>query len=258
MRALPQKKVVLDARPRTIFGLSADDPYFGQISNAFEEPFSRFCSRFVREEYVCIDVGANIGITTLIMAEYCRSGKVVSIEPSTSTFAVLRKNISANGIRNAIAMQVAIGEKEGLAKFVENSAYSYVSEQGTEVPMTTLSALVERLGLSAMDFIKIDVEGFESAILRHSIEVLKRFAPLIYLEFNSWCLMVQAKVNPVDFLEWLCRSFEFVFVVVPSTTNLLEPLDRRNLASFLYRNLTNGFVNDLVVTNDASRLAANS
>jgi FkbM family methyltransferase len=249
------KTLTLNAKQRTLRGISDEDPYFKTVTDGFESAFALFCKRYVRPDYVCMDIGANIGVTSLILSDYCPNGKLVAVEPCRSAYEALEHNLDENGLKNIVRVRAAIGDKNGRTRFREDSAYGYFSETGAEVEVITISALAKKLKLKALDFVKIDIEGFEPIILRHSLEFLNKNRTLVYLEFNSWCLIVQSRTNPVDYLEWMFENFAHIYVMTADASQLLRPIGRDEIASFLLQNLQSGFVNDLVITNDAERLA---
>jgi len=250
-----RKTVVVNAKPRLVSGLSASDPYFASVVDNFEQDFALFCERYLRDDYNCFDIGANIGVTTMILSDFCPNGRIVSVEPNWDVYCALQENVQANALSNVTTVRSAIGDRNGTTNFSENSAFGHVVESGTIVPLMTVANLVAQSGLPHVDFVKIDVEGFEPIILRHAFDVLDAQRALIYLEFNSWCLIGLSKINPSEFLDWIFDKFASVFVVHRAQDGLLQKLTRSDALGFLYGNLLKyGCVNDLVVTNDAQRL----
>ena len=106
----------------------------------------------LNEQSVVLDIGANIGVMTRIFA--ARAGHVHAFEPAPRALALLRENAPSN----CTVHPIAIGDREGTARFAELEALdeSHLAEEGVEVPMRT----VDSLGLEC-DLIKIDVEGYE-------------------------------------------------------------------------------------------------
>ena len=78
------------------------------------------------------------------------------------------------------------------------------------LPSLTLDQLVEDEKLSRVDFIKIDVEGFELEVLRGSRLVLQRFQPTVFLEADHYCLNIFRRLSMVDFLEEILSIFPVV------------------------------------------------
>jgi FkbM family methyltransferase len=242
-----------------IYGPSVEDRYFQSLDDDMEPEFIRFCRSFVRPDHVCLDVGANIGVKSLIMAAQARSGRVVAIEPGPTIAPVLDLNVQTNRASNVTVEKVAIGDRTGTAHFTEESAFGFVSDTGVEVPMTTLAALAEKLNLPRVDVIKMDVEGLEFEILRNSLDFINRNDALVYFEFNAWAQMTNADVQPKEFTKWVLENFSHVHIVDKAGDygNLLWKLAKDEWRKILYHNcFHSGFVNDIVVTNSPRRLEA--
>lgn len=253
----PFKELTYLGRRFRIHGLSAEDRYFQMLHDELEPEFVRFCRSFVRPEYVCLDVGANIGLKSLIMATQARNGKVIAIEPGPSIVPVLDLNIRTNDVANVTIEKMAIGDRTGPVRFAEESAFGFVSDSGVEVPMTTLSALSKRLDLPRVDVIKMDVEGLEYSILRDSLDFINKNEALVYFEFNAWTQMVNADVQPKEFAKWVLENFSHVHIVKKSGgyDDLLWRLEKDQWREILYHNCFHSdFVNDMVVTNAPWRL----
>jgi FkbM family methyltransferase len=161
----------------------------------------RFLRRWVRPGFVVCDIGANIGTYTIPLARLVGpGGHVVSFEPNRPTFACLRQNIRQNRLANVTLLRAAAGPETGTANLVvteENFGEVHLSPQAAtdssapaqpsaQVAVTTLDAEVARLGLPRVDYIKIDVEGFELAALRGASDTLA----------NNPRLVVQTEIVP--------------------------------------------------------------
>src|SRR5947209_719394 len=256
-RQLPSRELILNGKKRTVYGSSADDLYFSTLCNEGEWPFNRFCQRYVRDDYNCVDIGANIGLMPFYLSEYCTSGRIVSVEPNRAVFRALQNTIRANGIKNATAVNVAIDERDGEVRFAEDSAYGHIDPSGsTLVEAMTFATLLERYKMDRVDFIKIDVEGHEPVIVRTALDVIKRDKPLIFVEFNSFSL-VMSNMKPLGFLEWLLETFAFVYAITYRSpgSELLTRVTFENRKMFIQDNmLMHRCVDDLVVTDDAGKL----
>jgi FkbM family methyltransferase len=254
---LPSRELILNGRKRKVYGSAQDDHYFSTLADESEWPFIRFCERYVRDHYNCLDIGANIGLMTLYIADYCTSGRIISVEPNRLVFSALQSTLRANEVANAVPVNAAITERDGEVRFAEDSAYGHIEPSGNAVVEgITLATLLERCRMDRVDFIKMDVEGHEPVILRAARDLLKRQRPLIFLEFNSWSL-IQNHVEPLGFLEWVVREFASVHAVRhgPSAPDLLTRVTAENVKSIMFDNLMKrGCVDDLVATDDVSKL----
>jgi FkbM family methyltransferase len=257
----PSKEVLLGGHPFKLYGIRADDDYFAAISPNLDIEFYALCRRLVPEHYVCLDVGANIGIKSLFLSRHCPVGRVIAIEPAPTVARCLEANITENGATQVWMEETAVGDTRGSVRLQDASAWGHISQDGVEVPITTLEEIVGRLGLPRVDFIKIDTEGSELSIMRSSLDLINRFESLVLVELNSWTQLAIANTNPRDFIDWILANFSHVFVLRRnySDGHLLEPIAKKDGLALLHRNLVrDGCVTDLLVTNADWRLAPSS
>jgi len=255
--SFPFKDLSFSGMKFRVHGLSAEDRYFLMLHDNMESEFTRFCHSFIRPDYTCFDVGANIGLKSLIIGAQAHAGQVVAIEPGPTVGKVLDLNIRSNGATNVAIEKVAIGDRTGgTVCFHEDSAFGFVADTGVDVPMTTLAALAKARGLPRVDFVKIDVEGLEFQILKESIDFINSNETLVYFEFNAWAQMVNADVRPKEFARWILGNFEHVYLVKKfgEYGNLLSRIRRDDWYGILQQNcFSSTFVDDIVVTNAAWR-----
>jgi FkbM family methyltransferase len=174
---------------------------------------------------VALDIGANIGMTALVLGALVPRGRVVAVEPSPRTAAALRETLALNRMAGRVAVeQCAVSSAPGEAAFHADAGHSAGSKLVTEgtmdlarlasapvtVPVTTLDALVAAHALPRLDLVKVDVEGFEGEVLDGAAVTIARHRPAFILEFNAWTLLCNRNANPRAVLEdWLAR-FPFV------------------------------------------------
>jgi len=151
-------------------------------------------------------------------------------------------------------LNVAVGEKPGSVRFHENSAYGHLTADGSgiEVVATTVDHFVQKVQPTTLDFIKIDVEGFEQSVLKGATETIAKYNPVIQIEFNCWCLVAHSKINGLDFGEWLLDNFRYVYLIdrhsYPSTVTRIQ---KDGVIDFVAGNMIRGgAVDDLVLTNN--------
>jgi FkbM family methyltransferase len=123
---------------------------------------------------VFLDVGANVGTFSLVMAHHVGSnGKVVAIEPHPTTFARLAFNHAASNVPQVRLVQAAAGPSDGelmIETDGDNLGASHVvtgaaSAKAIKVPSLRLTRILDEAGVSKVDGLKIDVEGFEDHVL---------------------------------------------------------------------------------------------
>lgn len=145
--------------------------HFGR---AFEVAETVFLRRIVGPEAVCIDVGANVGYFTLLMANAAPRGMVHAFEPLPLNAALVAASAALNKCRNIRVNAAAVGETPGEIEFVEavDSAYSSIFDTGRKavgsrfkVPVVTLDTYLTEHGVGPVDIMKVDVEGAEAMVL---------------------------------------------------------------------------------------------
>ena len=92
------------------------------ILEGTSEPFTIFLMKNkVKPAMNVIDIGANIGLFTLILAKLVgKSGHVYSFEPDPQLFQILNENVKLNQLENVSTFQLAVSNKIGKAKFSQN------------------------------------------------------------------------------------------------------------------------------------------
>jgi FkbM family methyltransferase len=127
--------------------------------------------RLVRPGMHVVDVGANIGLYSLLLARLVdRSGSVLAFEPEPNLFAILRENCVSNNATNIVPFQCALGRANKVASFHRSAFNSGDNRLGhASVGHDAVEVRVERFDDiqpdSKPDFVKIDVQGHELAAL---------------------------------------------------------------------------------------------
>lgn len=231
-------------------GISIDDPYVLNILSQGQHPEPSFVnfikSNFKDDSLVIFDIGANIGLTSLLMARLLPSAHIHAFEPGPNIHSLLKTNIMMNGLQNRItSIQAAVADSNGEAYFTENSAYGHFSSSGVETKVISAASYAESNGLTKIDFIKIDVEGFEPEVFQ-GLRMLDS-KPIVYFEFNTWCLLAYGRHNPLEFLEGLQEHWDLYFINSP--TELLPIRTGADVVNFAHETMVNrGCVSDCVAT----------
>lgn len=154
---------------------------------------TQFFARLIKPGMTVVDVGANAGYYSLLFGDAVGSdGKVIAVEPLPDNVDILRRSIELNGHSGKTQLhQVALGDQAAgtVNLYVppgepKNATLVSTPVDGSiAVEMTTLDHLTEKL--AAVDFIKIDAEGAEEAILNGMTETIRRHSPRVVLEFNA-------------------------------------------------------------------------
>jgi len=165
----------------------------------FQDKATSFFLSQLRKGYTIFDVGANIGIISVTAAG--QSKQVVSIEPDKTNFARLIENLRLNNISNVTTLNIGLGsrkEVKKLYKVVEsNPGMNRIMDEELDVPyneiqIETLDSVAQSLGISKIDIIKIDTEGYEMNILKGSNYCIDKFKPAMMLEVDNSLLQAQS------------------------------------------------------------------
>ena len=147
--------------------------------------------RYIPRGASVVDVGAYIGTTAMWYACACEARKVVAIEPDDEHYDLLLANIALNNVSGVVTpVHAAVGASCGDASCVHKArnntgGAAYRPAAGGSVKMVTLDELVDRRIISSADVLKIDVEGYECAVLDGACEFFRRYSPLLVVEVWS-------------------------------------------------------------------------
>jgi FkbM family methyltransferase len=172
---------------------------------------------------VVLDVGGHIGSHTLLYAKYIPDSIVYTFEPQSVLFAILEKNIQANGLPNVRLYNNAVGHEcrrctmskmlyDGYDCDIDYNTNKNLNYGGLQLgkngePTTMIT--IDSLKLPQCDYIKIDVEGAESLVLIGASETIQKFKPIIFFEYTDKRVNEEMKTSmgiatgvpdPVDFL----------------------------------------------------------
>ena len=174
-------------------GLEREVYYHG----AYEVGTMYVLSNVLRPGDTFLDVGANIGLVTLVASQLVgRQGRVYAFEPVAGTIAILERNIALNDARNVCIKASALGAVDETRPVYEHlkvnrGAASFVpigdASSSAIVPVTTLDTFVHSAGLEGpIRAIKIDVEGWESQVLAGGRQLLAdSAAPVLVVEYST-------------------------------------------------------------------------
>jgi len=134
-----------------------------------------FLLHFLRPGDLFVDIGANVGTYTILASGVC-GARTLTFEPVPATYERLRKNVAINGLQSRVETRMeAVGAEQGRVAFTTAfDSVNHVLSSGdsavatVEVPVVTLTSAVKGQAPVA---IKIDVEGFETAVFDGGEEV---------------------------------------------------------------------------------------
>lgn len=161
-------------------------------------------THFVKPGHVCFDIGANIGVYSVVFAGLTGSARNVhAFEPVDHIREKLLANAALNGFgsihANAFALGAEAGSLEmfqvksgrfrgGTSTFIRNENVAALGDDEfvtRTVEVRTLDRYAADSALARVDFLKIDVEGFEFFVLEGAARTIARFHPTILLEYDE-------------------------------------------------------------------------
>ncbi len=147
---------------------------------------------FIKTGDTVIDVGSFVGDHTIHYSDLVgQDGKVLAVEPGKIAFECLEHNVNLFRFRNTVAANYGVSDVPSFAHHVTDQnlgASSCIQIRNGEVMMVPLHYLFKMYGLTRIDFIKIDAEGYEMKVLNGSQSLINRFKPTLMLEINQSAL----------------------------------------------------------------------
>ncbi|MDA3890636.1 MAG: FkbM family methyltransferase [Salinivirgaceae bacterium] len=224
--------------------------------NEFEINEQKFIERYLKKDDFFIDIGANIGLFTLLASEKCGTqGKIIAFEPSPTTYKRLIENIKLNNLQNVKTFNIALSDKNGVAKLkVSKDGFDAWNSLGiptmgqffqeVDVMTNTLDYIANEFEIVNPILLKIDVEGWEIPILSGGEKFFKSIdAPDIMIEFAD---------NSAKNAGYTCKDLYCVLIdygyKIYSYNSLLNLLVEHQLQKTPYK------YTNLIATKDVTRV----
>jgi FkbM family methyltransferase len=161
----------------------------GMLGGFYEAHELDIFERLVEDADVLFDVGANVGVYSILGCARRPELRAFAFEPVVENQEILKRNLALNDLGGQISIEpVAISDHTGTATIsLQASGTHSLSAQRDgatrEVDTLTLDEFYLRHGVSP-DIVKIDVEGHEAAALDGARALLERAAPTLFMEFS--------------------------------------------------------------------------
>jgi FkbM family methyltransferase len=160
-----------------------NEHHFGAVADLYLSEFSN-----------SLDIGSNIGTHAIRLSKIAPKGTVWAFEPQSLTYSILQNNILFNACANVRALKFAVSNQEGDVVSMESFSYqgekinngglSLGSESATLGDMV-LSKRLDALNLPKIDFIKLDIQGSETAAIQGGIQLIQRDRPILFVEVEE-------------------------------------------------------------------------
>jgi FkbM family methyltransferase len=160
--------------------------YYGLVENYLLDIYH---TSMLKPDDIVVDLGASIGdfaIKAMRRAKY-----VIAVEPNKEDFQLLRRNLQANGCHNVVPLDVGVASNAGMRQITfQNRTYSF--------RVKTLAEMLEEQNISRVDFIKMDIEGYETEVIESSIDIIKQ-ARVIAIELHGTKKAIDTLLLPLGF-----------------------------------------------------------
>lgn len=179
----------------------------------YEQEFHYF-NDMIEDDGIILDIGANIGIMTTLMAKKSKNARLIAFEPIPENIRALKRVIDHYKLKNVTIYEAALGAENGQLKMVmpiidsvKMQGLSHVLEEKSDhtpepgsiyqVPVYKLDDIKELHSGEKITAIKIDVENFEYQVLKGGEQMLREHKPVIYCELWD----NEKKYLTIDFLK---------------------------------------------------------
>jgi FkbM family methyltransferase len=179
----------------------------------WEKHFRDVINVFVSSGDVVADIGANFGYNAILMGKQIGpKGMLVAFEPQRIVYQQLNGNLILNNIFNAITFQAALGDGTQTITTMKSVDYdsnwvnigdTSIGEGGENVSVYTL----DQIELEKLNFIKIDVQGYELFMLQGAKNTLKQFQPDLFIEIEPHQL-IKFNINEDQLIDYI-KSFGY-------------------------------------------------
>jgi FkbM family methyltransferase len=165
-----------------------------RVKKVFEKKVINHLENLITAPMVIYDIGANIGLYSLVLAREHPSSQIHAFEPERHNFFKLIRNIELNLLKNVTAHLIAAGEERKIGSLHlqgelsgqgEHSLINPVSKFYTPIEVWDLDTYVRIKKAPSPDLVKIDVEGYELQVLKGMTGLLKSKQPKLIIEVHQ-------------------------------------------------------------------------
>lgn len=163
-------------------------------NNIWESNLHEIFHNYINKESIVIEGGCHIGSHTLKLAYLCKH--LYGFEPMPKSYDLLVQNIKLNNINNTTIFLNGLSNKICTTKYqwicennpggagLENNLYGDLPQIRNHINETIPVNLItiDSLNLDKLDFIKLDIEGYETFAIEGGINTIKKYKPVITLE----------------------------------------------------------------------------
>jgi len=163
----------------------------------YEKEQTDFMCKVINKGDYCFDLGSHVGFFTMLFAKLVgEEGRVFSFEPIKEGYSFQEKSVRKNRYSNVRVFNFALGDKaedkkayvfsdSGMAHFDPTILGLEEDHESDVFMIKTLDGIPEVEELKKLDFMKIDIEGFEHKALKGGINIVKKHKPEMLIEIHD-------------------------------------------------------------------------
>ena len=190
------------------------------LKGKYEQKVTKVFLQYLKPNLHFLDIGANLGYYSLLVASQCPQAKIYSFEPDSKNFHLFKTSIIYNHFEDKItAYPFAVSDENKQviisnlgndanygARFTANTQADLIphihgdNPYFQEISAISLDTFLPNI---AFDVVKIDIEGHEPFAIQGMMQILKQNRPIIFAEFAPHNLKILGKTEPKDFLHLL-------------------------------------------------------
>lgn len=180
--------------------------------------------KFIYNDSIVLDIGGHSGQYAKLFACLAPQGKIYSFEPGSYPRSIFKLSVRVNRLHNVEVIGKGLGAEPGTLSLVtplkDNGVFRFglahigtkencTSTEIEEVPVTSIDEFAVDYQLKSLDFIKIDVEGWEAQILKGGSKTIRRYFPTLLVELvasqlsrtgddleATWAMLLSWGYNP--------------------------------------------------------------
>ena len=226
--------------PKVYFGLLQEKYYLLELKNGIKfklrnnsTDLQAFTNVWINEEYkkpnfpfrdnnCIIDIGGHIGLFTIFASQFCKNGKIITVEPIFENYTLLKENLELNQIKNVKIFNKAVSNENGIVNMYfdtkDHAAHSLIHQQKEkiEIESITLAKIFELESIETCDYLKLDCEGSEFMIMENLPSNHYKKVKNIVMEYHLY-----GKNDRLNNLKKRLKQECFKFEIFPTNGNVI-------------------------------------
>ncbi len=186
-------------------------------NRTWEKKITNIFNKYVKPDWVCIDVGTYIGLHTLTLSKLCET--VIGFEAQPLIYDCLNNTINNKNITNVILHNIALSNEQGDTQIFTNNngnaSLAGIRDHLFKYNYNIKKNTLDNYNIPHVDLMKIDIEGSEWIMLEGATELINKCRPMIILE------TFKGKKNKTKLNEF-CERFNYSHEYISCDNYLLK------------------------------------